>query len=200
MAARAGLDHATVVQAAATLADQQGLEAVSLATLATQLGVRSPTLYHYVDGLAGLRRELALLGTQELTRRLGRAVMGKAGDEAVLALAHTYRAFVKEHPGLYAATVQAADLADSTHVAAQSELVEIAMRTLTAYRLTDTEAVHVVRMLRSVVHGFATLEGSGGFGLSVDLDESFRQLLQVFIASLRQLPMTGSEESFAAGG
>ena len=200
MAARAGLDHTTVVQAAATLADQQGLEAISLATLAAQLGVRSPTLYHYVDGLAGLRRELALLGTQELTHRLGHAVMGKAGDEAVLALAHTYRAFVKEHPGLYAATVQSADLADSTLVAAQSELVEIAMRTLTAYCLTGTEAVHVVRMLCSVVHGFATLEGSGGFGLSVDLDESFRQLLQVFIAGLYQLPMTGSEESFAGGG
>ena len=74
------------------------------------------------------------------------------------------------------------------------------MRTLTAYCLTGTEAVHVVRMLCSVVHGFATLEGSGGFGLSVDLDESFRQLLQVFIAGLYQLPMTGSEESFAEGG
>ncbi len=200
MAARAGLDHATVVQAAAALADQQGLEAVSLATLAAQLGVRSPTLYHYVDGLAGLRRELALLGTQELTHRLGRAVMGKAGDEAVLALAHTYRAFVKEHPGLYAATVQAADQTDSTLVAAQSELVEIAMRTLTAYHLTGTEAVHVVRMLRSVVHGFVTLEGSGGFGLSVDLDESFRRLLQVFILGLRQLSVTGTQENFVVGG
>ncbi len=155
MAARAGLDHATVVQAAAALADQQGLEAVSLATLAAQLGVRSPTLYHYVDGLAGLRRELALLGTQELTHRLGRAVMGKAGDE---------------------------------------------VRTLTAYHLTGTEAVHVVRMLRSVVHGFVTLEGSGGFGLSVDLDESFRRLLQVFILGLRQLSVTGTQENFVVGG
>ncbi len=33
--------------------------------------------------------------------------MGKAGDEAVFALANTYRAFVKEHPGLYTATLRA---------------------------------------------------------------------------------------------
>ena len=46
MAARAGLDHAAVVQAAAEMADSKGLEEVSLAALAAQLGVRSPTLYH----------------------------------------------------------------------------------------------------------------------------------------------------------
>ena len=184
MAARAGLDHAAVIQAAAELADSKGLEAVSLATLAARLGVRSPTLYHYVDGLTGLRRDLVLLATQDLARRLGRAVMGKAGDDAVLAMAHVYRAFVNEHPGLYAATVQAASPDDTVLIAAQSEIVEIAMRALSAYHMTPEEAVHVVRMLRSLVHGFATIESSGGFGLSVDLDETFERLLTSFLQGL----------------
>jgi AcrR family transcriptional regulator len=199
MAVRAGLDHATVVQAAAELADRQGLEEVSLATLATQLGVRSPTLYYYVNGLAGLRRDLAQLGTQELTHRLGRAVMGKAGDEAVLAMAHAYRAFVHEHPGLYASTVQAADPADTALATAQTEVVEIAMRALSAYNMTHEDAIHAVRILRSIVHGFATLEHGGGFGLPLDLDESFRRLLQVFIAGLHQSTRTGEQEGFATG-
>ena len=129
MAPRAGLDRIKVAQADADLAVQQGLEAISVAQLAAQLGVRSPTIYHYVDGLAGLRRELALLGTRELAHQLGRAVMGQAGDAAVLALAHAFRAFVEEHPGLYTATVHAADLTDSLLVAVQSDLDEVAMRT-----------------------------------------------------------------------
>ncbi len=45
MAPRAGLDRVTVVQAAADLADHQGLEAVSLAQLAVQIGVRPSTIY-----------------------------------------------------------------------------------------------------------------------------------------------------------
>src|SRR5689334_8815206 len=101
MAPRAGLDLATVLQAAAKLADTEGWENISLATLAAQLGVRTPTLYHYVkDGLPGLRRELALYGLHELTKQLGRAVMGKAGDDAVIALAEAYRSFSHDHPGL----------------------------------------------------------------------------------------------------
>lgn len=186
MAARAGLDHAAVVQAAAELADSKGLGEVSLAALAAQLGVRSPTLYHYVEGLPGLRRDLALAGTRELCRLLGRAVMGKAAAEAIFALADAYRAFVREHPGLYAATVRAAEADDQELGVAQQEIVEIALRVLAAYHLQGDEAIHAVRLLRSMVHGFVTLEVAGGFGIPLDIDETFHQLIRLFIDSLEQ--------------
>jgi AcrR family transcriptional regulator len=186
MAAKAGLDHTRVVQAAANLADRMGIQQVTLALLADEMGVRSPTLYHYVDGLAGLHRDLALFGTQELGQQLGRAVMGRSGDEAVVALAEAYRSFVKAHPGLYAATVEAATPGDSLLSAAQGELVEIALRAVSGYHLEGDEAIHMVRLLRSAVHGFSTLEVSGGFGISLDLDESFRQLIQTCIAGLHR--------------
>jgi len=184
MATRVGLDHAMVVHAAAELADAQGLHEVTLATLAARLGVRTPTLYHYVAGLGGLRRELALLGCQELAQRLGKAVMGKSGDEALRGLAYAYREFVHVHPGLYDATVQAADRDDTELVAAQTEVVEIAIRALSAYHLANEDAIHAVRMLRSVVHGFATLEQSGGFGIPLDIDETFERLLTIFLRGL----------------
>ncbi len=62
MAPRVGLDLATVVRHAAELADAHGLEALSMAQVAARLGVRTPALYHYLPGLAGLRRELAMYG------------------------------------------------------------------------------------------------------------------------------------------
>jgi hypothetical protein len=34
------------------------------------------------------------------------------------------------------------------------------------------------------VHGFTTLEVAGGFGLPLDLDESFRLLINLFIHGL----------------
>jgi hypothetical protein len=36
------------------------------------------------------------------------------------------------------------------------------------------------------VHGFSTLEVSGGFGMPLDLDESFSRLVNVFIAGLQK--------------
>ncbi len=186
MVTRAGLDQKIVVQAAAELADAGGLHEVTLATLAAKLGVRTPTLYHYIGGLAGLRRELALLGCRELAHHLGQAVMGRAGDEALIALAYAYRAFVNEHPGLYTATVQAADPADTEMTAAQTEVVVIAMRMLSGYHMNYEETIHVVRMLRSLVHGFATIESNGGFGMPVDLNETFQRLLNIFLRGLAE--------------
>ncbi|MEO7912038.1 MAG: TetR-like C-terminal domain-containing protein [Roseiflexaceae bacterium] len=188
MPPKAGLDHATVVQAAAALADTAGIGQLRLADLAARLGVRTPSLYNHIAGLPGLRRDLALLGTRELGARLSRAAIGKSGDTAIQAIAQAYRAFVIEHPGLYAATVRSGLLVDQPDPelnTAQQDAVDVVLMVLSAYQLSGTDAYHAVRGLRSVIHGFATLEASGGFGIPMDLDISFQQLIQIFIAGLR---------------
>jgi AcrR family transcriptional regulator len=186
---RAGLSREAVVEAAASLADEEGLEGVTLAKLASRLGVRTPSLYNHVAGLEGLRRELALLGTRELGRRLGRAAVGKTTDEATFAMGKAYRDFVKERPGLYAATVRSYRISapeDPELAAAEGEALEVVLAVLASYGLSGEESVHAARGLRSIAHGFATLEVAGGFGMPLDLDESFRRLLRAFTAGLRQ--------------
>jgi AcrR family transcriptional regulator len=186
---RVRLSREAVVEAAAVLADEEGLEALSLSALASRLGIRTPSLYNHVDGLAGLRRELALLGIRELGRRLGRAAIGKTTDEATFAIARTYREFVKERPGLYAATVRSSRLSypeDPAFQAAESETLETVLAVLVSYGLRGDEALHAARGFRSTVHGFATLEVAGGFGIPLDLDESFERLLRTFVAGLRE--------------
>src|SRR5215211_5257451 len=148
MPSKAGLDHAAVVQAAATLADTAGISQFTLADLAARLGVRTPSLYNHVAGLPGLRRDLALLGTRELVTRLGRAAIGKSGDAAVHALCQAYRSFVNERPGLYAATVRSGLLTDQPDPelnAAQKEAVDIVLMVLSAYQLNDADAIHATR-------------------------------------------------------
>jgi AcrR family transcriptional regulator len=188
MPPKAGLDHAAVVQAAVALADTAGIEQFTLADLAAQLGVRTPSLYNHVAGLPGLRRDLAVLGTRELGARMSRAAIGRSGDAAMLAIAQAYRAFVATHPGLYAATVRSSLLTDQPIpelVAAQGETVEVVLAVLVGYGLSGAEAIHAARGFRSVVHGFATLEAAEGFGIPLDLDASFQQLIENYIAGLR---------------
>jgi len=188
---RAGLDRAAVVEAAASLADEEGLDGLSLARLAERLGVRAPSVYNHVAGLEGVRRGLAVLGTRELGERLRRAAVGKAGDEALEAIAEAYRTFVKERPGLYAATLPASRLrepaADPELQAAEQEALEPVLVVLaSSYGLEGEEALHATRCLRAAVHGFATLEVAGGFGLVLDTDESFRRLVRTIIGGLRR--------------
>lgn len=185
MATRAGLNKTSVIDVAAALADEVGLEHVTLASLAQRLHVRAPTLYHYFPGQAGLQRELALRGLHDLNEVMGRAVMGKAGPEAIRALAQAYRAYVKVHPGLYSATIRAADGGDDAIATAQSEIVDIALRALSEYHLPHNDAIHAVRMIRCIVHGMSTLELAGGFGIPLEVDETFRRLLDAYISTLR---------------
>jgi AcrR family transcriptional regulator len=175
-----------VVTAAARLADAEGVEAVTFARLAAILGVKPPSLYNHVAGQEGLRRELALSGVLELTRRLGRAAVGRAGDAAMVAIAHAYRDFARAHPGLYAASLRAPDHTDVELAEASTELVGVVLAVLAGYGLDGDDALHAVRALRSVLHGFVSLEALGGFGLPLDLDESFRRLIGGFIVGLRQ--------------
>jgi len=186
MATKIGLDHDAVLGAAVELADEIGLHELTLAALAGRLGVRTPTLYHYVDGLAGLRRQLAILGCAQLAQRMGAAIMGTSSDEAVLAMSDAYRVFATEHPGLYAATVQAAPADDPELIAAQTEVLTIALRAVASYHLSKEDAIHVVRILRSAMHGFVSLENAGGFGIPLDRDRSYRGLLHLLITGLHQ--------------
>ncbi len=182
------LDKAAVIQAAAELADAEGLEQLTLARLAERLGIQTPSLYNHVAGLRGLRRDLAQLGIHELNARLTRAVMGKAGDEAVAALAQAFRAFAKEHPGLYATTVRPPDAGDQQWQTAAQAVVEVIAAVLASYGLQGEDAIHAIRGLRSALHGFVALETAGGFGLPLDLDESFRRLVQIMIHGLHHRP------------
>jgi AcrR family transcriptional regulator len=181
---RRGLDAARVVDVAATIADADGLMAVTLARVAGELGVRAPSLYNHVDGRDALLRALALRGVRELTAVLRGAAVGRSGADALTAAARAYRAYALAHPGRYAATVHAPQADDAEHVAAASETVDVLFAVLRQWGLEGREAVHAARAFRSAVHGFVVIEAAGGFGIPVDLDASFERLVATIAAGL----------------
>ena len=187
MARRAHLDTAAVVQAAADLVNREGTEALSLRRLAQTLGVQTPSLYNHVDGLPGLQRELALRNARQLGERLASAAVGKAGPDALRAIAEAYRAYIKENPGVYMIALRPAHIQSPEDVerqTAEERIVAVALAVVGSFGLHGDDALHAVRGLRSTVHGFTTLEVAGGFGLPLSLDESFRRLVELLIAGL----------------
>ncbi len=188
MAPRIRLDKHRVVQAAAALVNQEGVDALSLRRLAERLGIRTPSLYNHVEGLSGLRRELALLNAHNLGECFANAAIGKTGPTALVAVAQAYRAYIKEFPGLYLASLRASGTqtpVDAELQQAETRSVQVALTVMASLGLQATDAIHAVRGLRSAVHGFATLEIAGGFGIPLDCDESFRRLIAALIRGLQ---------------
>ncbi|MBK9942932.1 MAG: WHG domain-containing protein [Kouleothrix sp.] len=185
MARSVGINQAKVLAVAAELADAHGLPGLTLAQVAARLGVRLPSLYNHVDGLPGLQRELGHMAGHQLIDQLSRATIGKSEDAAVIALARAYRAYVLAHPGLYATLVRAPGPGDAELLQVSQTIIEIVLAVLAPYGLDQAGAIHAVRGLRSIVHGFATLELAGGFGMPLDRDESFERLVRAYVAGLR---------------
>jgi AcrR family transcriptional regulator len=175
--ARAGLSAAALVAAAAAVADREGLEAVTLARLAADAGVRPPSLYAHVGGLDDVRRRLAIHGARELAVALRRAATGRSGSDALRAIAAAQREHARRHPGTYLAAQRAPDSDDAEARAVAGESVEVLLAVLAGYGLEGDDAIHAARAVRAALHGFAVLEASGGFGIKLDLDESFERLV-----------------------
>ena len=191
MPRKPGLDTAQVVRAAAELIDQEGLEGLTLNRLARRLSIQTPSLYNHVGGMPGLQRELARLNAHELGLCLTDAALGKSGAEALQSVAQAYRAYIKAHPGLYLASLRASGREDPPDLelqAAEDRVVRVALAVVASFGLQGEDGLHAVRGLRSLIHGFATLEIAGGFGLPLDCDESFRRLLAMFIQGLSPCP------------
>ena len=64
-------------------------------------------------------------------------------------------------------------------------LVDALTAVLRGYDLAESHDTHALRMLRSLFHGFATLQSAGGFRWSTDVDESFEWLVDFVDRGLR---------------
>jgi AcrR family transcriptional regulator len=186
MSARVGLSRPVVVEAAVAILEEQGtVDAVSLAAVAERLGVRTQSLYSHVDGLDGLRRELALRAVDALGAELADAAMGRAGAEAVEAIIRAYLRFAEVHPGLFAATLRAPG--DDEELARAVTTVSTPLnRVFRSYGLDDERLVHWYRLVWATICGFATLRRDGLFTRPGEPDDTITHLVRVFVDQLEQ--------------
>lgn len=188
MASKPKIDLAQILAASTQILDWEGASQLTLASLAKKLGIRSPSLYNHVEGLPGLQEALALEGLKRLYEELSCASSGKSRDEAIHGLSEAYMSFVRTHPGLYEATFWGNAGTENPEVAKIStQIVDLLVQILKGYDLTEEQALHVTRGLRSILHGFASLEQKKGFGMPMDVDVSIRLLLDTILAGFETL-------------
>jgi len=180
---RAGLTADRVTEEAAALVDEQGIDALTLATLAARLDVRAPSLYKHVASLEALRQSVAVRAKTEFGHTLEAAAGELVGDAAVHAIAHGYREWARRHPGRYSLTLRAAYPNDPDDVSASSHAVRVMLRAVEPWQLTETDGIDFVRGLRALLHGFVTLEEAGAFALPISLDGSFERAVDRLIGA-----------------
>lgn len=176
------------------LADEVGLARLTLAELANRLGVRLPSLYKHVSGLAGLQQQIAIRAKTELALVLGRSAVGRSGPDAIRSMSTAYRAWATEHPGRYAATVRAPDpgAENDADRAAGDAAAGVLLDVLAGFGLSGIDGVDAARTIRAGWHGFVTIELDHGFGLPADIERSFDRLVDALCRGLESWPSGAS--------
>lgn len=92
------LDLSKVLAATSELIDKQGIAAVTFPNLAKKLGIRSQSLYHYIDNRTQL---LSLVGANRI-KALKENLVGMSGQEAILKFCDLIRDYLLEDSALAA--------------------------------------------------------------------------------------------------
>jgi AcrR family transcriptional regulator len=180
-----------IAQTAGRIADQVGLENLSLKEVAEKLEIRSPSLIFHVKSLNGLKNLLGKYTTRLLVAELMEAGFGKSGLDAIAALGDAAAKFAFAHPGMYEST----QWKNIYYVPADEEepdfsefqqITNLFFRLFKGSSLEEMEVSHIIRGFRCLIHGFATIAGHKGFGHPSDAAESFDYCLALYLAGVER--------------
>jgi AcrR family transcriptional regulator len=186
-----GLTPDKVVAAAAKLADDVGIDELSLSALAASLGVRVPSLYKHVNGIDDLQQRLAAQGAGGLVAAVEAEARGRKGRDQLIGIGVAYRRFARANRGRYQAMVRVAAIhGENPQRAAQLEA--LLRWAVSQYGLTADETRHAAHTVHSALHGFVLLEANGAFGPSAGADASFAGLMSLLERGLASAPQSRS--------
>ena len=185
--ARAGLDKAVVVERAAWLANQLGLEQIQLKTLAESLGVQPPSLYNHIKGLDDLHRELMLYGWRQMERRMAEAAAGVSGYAAWEAVCRAFYGYATENPGVFSAMLWYNKYQDEETRRSTENLFSLCFQITASLHISAENCNHLIRTFRAFLEGFCLLVNNNAFGHALPVADSFDLSLQVLIAGMKEL-------------
>jgi AcrR family transcriptional regulator len=184
---RRRLGREAVLAAAEELLDRDGVQALTMTSLAVEVGTKVSSLYNHVGGLDDLRTQLQRRAIQSVGRVVRSAAMGQSGADGIRNLARVYVAWARRHPHRYELMTGALIDPDDFYEAATdaAEAIAVMVRTL------GVPEEHVLRTqlaLFASIHGYVCAEVNGFFPAGDDLlDGVVEQVVEGAIAAAERV-------------
>jgi AcrR family transcriptional regulator len=182
-----------VIAAAVRVCDRGGLDGLTVAAVAGEVGCRPPSVYHHVDGLDGLQRAVALEAARDLHGRLDDAVDDRRGRAALEAIASTVASWSRERAGAWAALCRPVDgeLDPTLHVA-RCDLLAPATRALEDVGVSEEARGRWSTAFVAACRGVAAVQVDGEPGTASDRAAAHDLLVSLLLDRLvSEAPATG---------
>ena len=185
--ARAGLDKALVVEKAAQLANEVGLDHIQLKLLAESLNIQPPSLYNHIKGLDDLHRELMLYGWRHMEERMVEAAKVASGYAAWEASCQAFYTYATENPGVFSAMLWYNKYRDDEAQKVTERLFSTLFQITATLGISEENCNHLIRTFRAFLEGFCLLVNNHSFGHALPVEDSFDLSLKVLIAGMKEL-------------
>ena len=190
--ARMGLDKSAVISRAAQLANDVGLENITLKALANDLNIQPPSLYSHIRGLEDLKKELMLYGWLQMEDQILEAVAGISGYDAIEAICRTFMRYATTNPGVFNAMLWYNKFENDEANNATQKLFSVVFKVFSSLNISQENSDHLMRTFRSFLEGFALLVNHNAFGNPISINDSFELSLKVLMAGMKTLEIANN--------
>jgi AcrR family transcriptional regulator len=183
------IDPESILDKARYLVEQVGADRVSLYKLASELGVKAPSLYRYFPSRTELLRALNLQTLQKLTSSIGKADSTDDPPATRLVnLARAWRTFSQAFPRTY--TLAFTNIPEIQPDPQVLEAMAVPIQEVMAEISGEAGSMTALRGLWALIHGFLLLELSGQFRRGGDLEEAFSRSIEAYLEGWKKVRYT----------
>lgn len=182
-----------IVAAARIVLARDGLDALTMQSVASEAGVRAPSLYKHVAGRADLLRLVIADVAAESRDLLAAAASTGSARGDLRAMAMALRAYAHRDPHgfslMFAPSPEESALDPEVYASAAEPVLEVARRLA-----GPDHALDAARTVTAWASGFLRMELAGAFHLGGSVDQAYEfgvEALTSTLASVRRPPTSG---------
>lgn len=185
--ARVGLDRETIIKRAAQLANEIGIENITLKMLADDFKVKLPSLYNHIEGVKALKTEIMIYGWKEMEDKIVEAAVGVSGYDALEVICRTFYDYATQNAGIFNAMLWYNKFENDEMQSVTKKLFEIVFKIFASLNISQEHCEHLIRTFRGFLEGFSLLVNNKAFGNPISIQDSFDISLKVLMAGVKEL-------------
>lgn len=171
------IDRAGILRASLEIADERGIDGLTMQAVADRLGVTPMALYRHVKNKADLLDGVV----EQLLDEINPSERSADGDDELLAMGQAVRALARRHPTVFPLLLQRPA---STPAALRAR--DRVYEALRVSGIAEKDVARTERLISTMILGFAASEVSGRFDAHSRkvLDADFAALVEIIRAGL----------------
>lgn len=184
---RAGLSKEEILQKAIELANEKGIDYLSVTTLSEYLGIKKPSLYYHAKTVKEVIQWIMIYGWQKVSTKIVAKAKDTDPETSMKKYARLFYKFAKANPGVFEAMLWYNKYSSEELKNATEGLYKFFFNQTGKMGISKKKANHLLRTFRAFLEGFILLEAHNSFGNPVSVKESFEISLQVLIEGMKKI-------------